>query len=183
MMSLDMITGEQSALVLLVPEAETLVKGFRERHDPAAADGMPAHITVLYPFMAPKDIREEVLDELGDTFSHHKQFRLQLSEVKRWPSVLYLAPTPETPLRALTQAVVERYPSYPPYEGEFDDVTPHLTVADVENAGQLGAISDRFLQASAGRLPIDVKVGQVWLMVLHKGLWAPQISFELRQSL
>ncbi len=100
-------------------------------------------------------------------------------EVRRWPTVLYLAPSPDTPLRALTQAVVERFPSYPPYEGEFDDVIPHLTVADLENTDQLDAISNRFPQASAGRLPIDVRVGQLWLMVLQGGVWAPRVSFEL----
>lgn len=40
----------ESALVVLVPEAEALVKSFRDRHDPSAAAGVPAHITLLYPF-------------------------------------------------------------------------------------------------------------------------------------
>lgn len=174
-----MIAGEESALVVLVPEAETLVKRFRDRYDPAAADRMPAHITVLYPFILPRDLRTEALDALRGVFSRHERFHIQLAEVKRWPSVLYLAPKPEEPLRALTQAVVERFPSYPPYGGEFDDVIPHLTVADVKSAPQLGGISDRFLQASTGQLPIDVTVRQVSLMVQHNGVWALQVLFEL----
>jgi 2'-5' RNA ligase len=174
-----MIAGEQSALVVLVPEAEPLVKRFRDRYDPAAADRMPAHITVLYPFILPRDLRAEALDSLRAVFSRHEQFDIQLAGVKRWPSVIYLAPRPEEPLRALTQAAVERFPSYPPYGGEFDDVIPHLTMADAKSAGQLDGISDRFLQASAGRLPIDVRVSRVWLMVQHNGVWAPQVPFEL----
>ena len=39
----------ESALVVLVPEAERLVKPFCERYDPSAAAGVPAHITLLYP--------------------------------------------------------------------------------------------------------------------------------------
>jgi hypothetical protein len=35
----------ESALV--VPEAEPLVKPFRDRYDPSAAAGVPAHITLL----------------------------------------------------------------------------------------------------------------------------------------
>lgn len=174
-----MIPGEQSALVVLVPEAEPLAKAFRDRHDPAAADGMPAHITVLYPFMSPKDLAADVLDELRATFSRHERFHFQLAEVRNWPSVLYLAPRPETPLRALTQAVVERYPTYPPYEGKFDDVIPHLTIADLESAEHLGVISARFHQSSKGKVPIEVEVREVWLMVKHDGVWAPQVSFEL----
>jgi hypothetical protein len=43
----------ESALVVLVPEAEVLVKPFRDRFDPLAAAGVPAHITLLYPFKHP----------------------------------------------------------------------------------------------------------------------------------
>ena len=43
----------QSAFVVLVPEAEPWVKDLRERYDPIAAVGMPAHITVLFPFIPP----------------------------------------------------------------------------------------------------------------------------------
>jgi len=38
------------AIVVLVPEAETLVEPFRKIFDPSAAKGMPAHITINYPF-------------------------------------------------------------------------------------------------------------------------------------
>ena len=43
----------QSAFVVPVPEAEPWVKDLRERYDPIAAVGMPAHITVLFPFIPP----------------------------------------------------------------------------------------------------------------------------------
>ena len=41
------MTAIQSALVVLVPEAEGLVKDFRDRYDPSATAGVPAHITLL----------------------------------------------------------------------------------------------------------------------------------------
>lgn len=40
----------ESALVMLVPQSEALVRSFRDRYDPSAAEGIPAHITLLYPF-------------------------------------------------------------------------------------------------------------------------------------
>ena len=39
------------ALVVLVPEAEASVGRLRQRYDPSAAVGMPAHITLNYPFL------------------------------------------------------------------------------------------------------------------------------------
>ena len=47
----------ESALVILVPEAEPLVRPFRHRFDPSAALGVPAHITLLYPFIAPEQMK------------------------------------------------------------------------------------------------------------------------------
>ena len=46
----------ESGLVVLVPQAEALVKPFRDRYDPSAATGVPAHITLLYPFKPPDEI-------------------------------------------------------------------------------------------------------------------------------
>ena len=54
----------ESALVVLVPEAEALVKPFRDRYDPSAAVGVPAHITLLYPFKPPDEVDGAVLDKL-----------------------------------------------------------------------------------------------------------------------
>jgi hypothetical protein len=41
----------QSALLLPVPAAEAAVGPYRALLDPSARDGVPAHITVLYPFL------------------------------------------------------------------------------------------------------------------------------------
>jgi hypothetical protein len=44
------MSSDESALVVLVPEAEAATKPFRDQYDPAAAARVPAHITLLYPF-------------------------------------------------------------------------------------------------------------------------------------
>ena len=43
----------ESALLVPVPEAEPFVQRHRFRHDSVALRGVPAHITVLFPFVAP----------------------------------------------------------------------------------------------------------------------------------
>lgn len=40
-----------AAVVVPVPAAEQLVSTWREQFDRSAAQGMPAHITALYPFL------------------------------------------------------------------------------------------------------------------------------------
>ena len=41
----------ETALVIAVPEAEPLVSDWRAQHDWSAQRGVPAHITLLYPFV------------------------------------------------------------------------------------------------------------------------------------
>src|SRR5215207_6857407 len=55
----------QSAVIVTVPEAEPLVGRHRERFDRAAGWGVPAHVTVLYPFMSPRDLSEAVVAKLA----------------------------------------------------------------------------------------------------------------------
>jgi len=115
----------RTALVITVPEAEPLVGPARSRYDLADRTGIPAHITILFPF----GDRDDGLDEL---FARFPPFDFALTHVRRWPTVLWLAPEPSEPFVGLTNAVAARYPEHPPYEGEHDVVIPHLTVGHHE---------------------------------------------------
>lgn len=44
-------TAGEPTLLITVPEAEPLVGGARAMCDASAGDGIPAHMTVLYPFL------------------------------------------------------------------------------------------------------------------------------------
>ena len=112
----------RTALVIAVPEAEPHVGALRARYDASDVNGIPAHVTLLFPF----GDRDDGLEEL---FSRAEPFDFALTRVERWPTVLWLAPEPAERFAALTRALVERYPEYPPYEGAHDTVIPHLSVA------------------------------------------------------
>ncbi|NUP83938.1 MAG: 2'-5' RNA ligase family protein, partial [Nonomuraea sp.] len=116
-----------TALIAVVPEAEPVVGVWRERYDPSAAEGVPAHVTVLYPFLPFELVDTSALAEL---FAAWASFDVEFRGFGHFPGVLYLAPEPAEPFRELTTAVAERWPEAPPYGGAFPDVVPHLTVAD-----------------------------------------------------
>ncbi len=174
-----MASPATTALVMLVPEAEALVKAFRDKYDPSAAEGMPAHVTVLYPFKKLEHIGEDVMAVLHSLFSRHPGFRFSLGALQRFPTVLYLAPHPETPFKALTRAVADRYPETPPSGGAFSDIVPHLTIAQANDAQRLDEISAEFQRAAGGELPIHGYVEKVWLMAKQEGRWRPQRAFAL----
>jgi hypothetical protein len=169
----------ESALIIAVPEAEPLVKAVRERFDYSAGVGVPAHITILYPFMPPHEITPDVLRELRELFAQFSAFEFTLPETRRFPSVLYLAPLPAEPFKALTQAVVDRYPGYPPYGGEYSDLTPHLTLADRLDAAQLADVEREFRQQHGAQLPVQAAAQELLLIENSSGRWRTREVFPL----
>jgi 2'-5' RNA ligase len=85
---------------------------------------LPAHVTVLFP--APGDVVA-----LTEVLGRFAPFDVTFPRLDRFPGLLWLAPEPAEPFVALTEAVVERFPSYPPYGGRYASIIPHLTVAAV----------------------------------------------------
>ena len=151
----------QSALLVPVPAVESVVGEWRARYDSSAPDGIPAHVTVLYPFMAPAAIDASVLDALGACVVGVSAFSCTFSRVGWFgDEVVYLAPDDPSPFVALTEAVVAAFPDYPPYEGAFDTVVPHLTLGDTGTRAERAAIAD----AVGAHLPLVAACDAVWLM-------------------
>lgn len=118
-----------TAFVVAVQEAEPLVAALRTRFDPSAAQGVPAHLTVLYPFMVPAQVTSEVLARAASALLEPRAFDFVLARVQRFRGVLYMAPEPAAPFVAMTEALVQAFPEFPPFCGVHSSIVPHLTVA------------------------------------------------------
>src|ERR1700754_3481477 len=87
----------ETALIVPIPEVEAAVGPHRARHDAAARWGVPAHVTALYPFVAPDALTPEVLDAVRATVAATPRFTVEFTEVRWFGSqVAWLAPRPET---------------------------------------------------------------------------------------
>jgi hypothetical protein len=125
------VTELRSALIVAVAEAGPVVDGWRERAANAKpSSGVPAHVTLLFPFVPAAEIDGVLLTELHALFGRFAVFAFGLRELRRFPSVLYLAPDPPEPFAHMTEALVASYPDYAPYGGIFDSIVPHVTVAE-----------------------------------------------------
>src|SRR5215831_18572057 len=108
--------AQESALLIKVPTAETAVAPYRSLFDSSAPLGVPAHVTVLYPFLRPPDLSAEVLQALARLFAAAGRFRFVLSRTGWFgDQVLWLGLEEEAPFRALTESVFAAFPSCPPY--------------------------------------------------------------------
>ena len=151
-----------SAVIVSVPEAEPVVGHHRRAHDESAPWGVPAHVTVLFPFLAPRDLDDHVHAELTRAAATVPEFTVTFGSTG-WFSdkVLWLAPDPAEPFRALTSSVAAAFPDHPPYEGAHDDVVPHLTVGHDAEVETLRAV-ERQVQPS---LPVQKRVTEVQVIV------------------
>jgi 2'-5' RNA ligase len=169
----------QSALVVLVPEVEDSVGAVRSAYDPGAAAGIPAHITILYPFQSPDQLSAATIQQVGACFRRTAPFDYTLVRVERFFSVLYLAPEPSVLFRALTLSVWKEFPAFPPYSGRYTDIVPHLTVASLADEEALDQLSREFEIIARNFLPLPARAKEVALLTNGTGPWQIEMTFSL----
>jgi 2'-5' RNA ligase len=169
----------QSALIVTIPEAEEAVAPHRARFDVPASYGIPAHVTVLFPFMPPSEVDAHVIETLAAAICTIPTFDATF-ESTGWfgTDVLWLAPMPGAVFAALTTVVADAFADYPPFGGRHEVVVPHLTVGHAVAAGT------ELLEAEAHVLrclPIRAPVTEValWCGTDVPGGWRRAKGFPL----
>jgi 2'-5' RNA ligase len=145
-----------------IPEAEPLVGEWRLRHTYDGPLGVPPHVTLLFPFVPPDDLSGEIEKRLARVVGESEPFDVTFTRTARFPDLLYLDPEPSQAFSALTEAIAAEWPEHPPYEGEFDEVIPHLTVAESVD------------EALVERIEADVEAG----LPLHSRVSVAQLYAE-----
>jgi 2'-5' RNA ligase len=163
----------ESALIVEVPEVEPVVEQWREFLDPMSLVGIPAHITILYPFV--DRVTSKLLGSIRDFAESVPVFDFTLDTVGVWPHVIYLAPTPATPFLELTRGAMQRWPSARPYKGEFPDIVPHLTVAHTDDPHLAGVITEGL----RSHLPVMARADTISLWVTDGRSWTAHTTFAL----
>ena len=175
---------DSTALIVQVPEAEHLVQPFREHFDSSAPQGMPAHITILYPCLPAHDLTPENTASLRRLFAQVPCFSAVLMEPRAFPGcprTLYLAPVPIIPFSEMTYAVQRLFPAYPPYGGVHVGVFPHLTVAQSLDPVVFDQVAARFCRHTRRQLPMPITVTEVSLWNHTSGRWTLHTRFPLQR--
>jgi 2'-5' RNA ligase len=168
----------RSAVLVEVPEAERAVGDWRRRYTLDAPAGIPAHVTILFPFVEPRRLGETE-DRLAEIIRGTPAFDLVFARAARWPEILYLEPEPAEPFAALTRAIEREWPDQPPYGGAHETIVPHLTVAESEDS----ALLDRIAAEVEPYLPIGTRVREASLFVEdHEGRWHEHGRLPFGQS-
>jgi len=167
----DLTVEGRTALIVPVSGMGDAVETWRRRADPVAA-GVPAHVTVLVPFLPLHRIDDSVRAWLASAFAKVSMPReLVFDQVRAFPTVVWLRPELSDRFVELTELVHRHWPECPPYEGQHETVIPHLTVAhgaDVERLVRLDLTPE---------LPITGRIGGVHLYAFTEGRWSDQAQF------
>jgi 2'-5' RNA ligase len=91
---------------------------------------VPAHVTLLYPFVAPERLEPKVRSSLARVARRHLPFDYTLNGSARWPDTVYVQVDPEAPFVSLQGDLQAAFAEYPVYEGRVPEFVPHVTVAE-----------------------------------------------------
>jgi 2'-5' RNA ligase len=119
--------------------------------------------------LPPQQIKPEHLEELDALLADQPAFDYSLDRVAWFGErVLWLAPTPAAPFKSLT-ALLARHFDTPPWQGEFTEVVPHLTVglAGVSLGSTLAEAADDL----ASKLPVRCRATEVVVMCGDGARW------------
>ncbi len=149
----------RTALIVVVPEAQDVVA------DGFAEPGVPAHVTILYPFAGGADVDETAIAEVARA---SPSFDFELDRFEQFDEGLaWLRAEPAESFVALTNAIWNRFPAYPPYEGRPDVPIPHLRASRAPIALEIA-------------LPIRGTARELTLIQETDGRWSVRRVFPLQ---
>lgn len=128
--------------------------------------------------MAAEDLHEGVLERIAAVVAGAPAFPYRFSRTAWFDDrVVWLAPDDDAPFRALTDRIWHEFPAYPPFEGAFADVVPHLTVGQDQPLDVLRAAE----KAAKGHLPVTGTASEVLLLAQEGpgGRWKRRACFPL----
>jgi 2'-5' RNA ligase superfamily len=168
----------QSALIVEVPAAERVVGRYRAELDANSSLGIPAHVTVLAPFMPARLLGADERDRLRRLFAAVPLFDFRLGRTDWFDTaVLWLAPDDPAPFANLTERVFAAFPEYPPFGGRFADVVPHLTIGLERPVDELRRAEREIIP----KLPVTARASAVTLTAESSpgGRWRTLAAFPL----
>ena len=172
------VRERRGGLIVPVTVAETAIRPEPSECVPIWLDGIPAHVTLLFPFPRMEQLDPAGLADLKALFAGTLPIRVTFSTVGRFPDVVYLAPEPRDWFIRLTEALSKRY-GLLPYGGIFPSIVPHLTVARDPDP----AVLERIAAALERYLPLETDVREVWLMEEEAdGRWTHAATFPLGEE-
>ena len=136
-----------------------------------ARRGLPAHLTMLYPFVEPAALRPDVRAAIATVVSRHASIPYAMIGPRHWPNVTYAGVEPADPFIRLQADLAAAFPAFPIYrEPPGFRFEPHITIAEGPGADRSRVVADRAWASlpaagQATRLEVIADDGTGWKLI------------------
>jgi 2'-5' RNA ligase len=155
------------------------IERLRGRSLAAGTDSVPAHLTLLYPFIEPDGLDVSVRRRLAAIAADHRPFDYRLLAAARWPDTIYVTVAPVEPFVELQTHLAEVFPDYPIYGRPVGFAfVPHVTIAEGASSDHPATLADAAWAdlprpARASALDVIAGEGGTWRLVWRLRLGRP----------
>ncbi len=120
-----------TTIMIIAPhEVQALTAPLRRQYALDKMICVPAHITILYPFV-PYEQLDAASEKLRQICAEIEPFDITVEGYGNFPRFIYMKPKNEVPIRNLCHRVFEAFPDYLPFRGVYGDTpTLHMTVGE-----------------------------------------------------
>ncbi len=124
-----------TTIMIVVPhDLQAIAVPLLRRYAPDTLTRVPAHLTVLHPFVGYERLDEACL-HLQAICAENSPFEITVAGYAQFPGTIYMPPRNPRPIKRLFHQISQHFPDCHPYRGAFGaEITPHLTVGEFENA-------------------------------------------------
>ncbi len=150
-------------MLVAIDAPRALRQLYGDAYPEAVRNGIPLHVTLLFPFVQVDGLGAVEESRLRDVVAGQATFDFALTRVETFPEHVWLAPEPVAPFAALTTAIHAAFPAYAPYEGAFAEVIHHATLARVQ-PGELDATVATLQPKAEALLPVELRATEVTLL-------------------
>lgn len=162
-----------TAVVVLIPEADALLRDAAAVSGELIRPGVPAHVTLLYPFVELADITSACRDQVQRSLAGRGPVDVVLDRVVREPGFVAVS---VSGIDGLITAVRHDWPQLIPYRGRFGAAPPaHLSVAMGGSENEADAVVSRV----TARLPVVSRINEAHVVGLTDSGWKPLVTADL----
>jgi 2'-5' RNA ligase len=128
------VSASDASAVIVRAHLPPALEALRRAWVKDANRGLPAHLTLLSPFVRAGELDAALRRTLAAILGRHLAFDYHLVGPKASKDTIYAGVDSERPFLELHRDLAAAFPNYPIYEGKGGELVPHVTVADGPSA-------------------------------------------------
>ncbi|MBP9731977.1 MAG: 2'-5' RNA ligase family protein [Candidatus Magasanikbacteria bacterium] len=153
----------QSSIDIHFKNLEPLISKWYTKLE-TATHGVPPHITLLWPWISPP-IGYSEIEILKNAVKNSKAFSITFDKIEYFQNgTIFLSCKDAKMIQNIMKKIFTAFPECKPYNGEFQNPTPHLTIAKVPDQTVFSEIYNEICTVLKPNLPLTCSIDEITIM-------------------